>query len=234
MNNDETAVRDELLADPDPLGDLSPEEAAVGAKLLPLLTAKISATVRAEYGAEYRTQFDALQAANTVEMRKAIDGIRKAAEPLSKDEIGHLLSQEYGEFTVSLAGPGNATVQFTIRELPADAEKELTKAVRASVGPLLQVISSDEWASLAGASQLERFQKIIDLVPGAVDVLGACVATCLDPKKQHSHVTGPWVTETLSLGRMFSILVAQITAGNYRDFFSLACRLYQQNRMTTA
>jgi hypothetical protein len=217
----------------DPLASLTQEEAVIGAKLLPILTTGIAKAADARYSQQYRVKFDAMQAANTKALTEAIEKLREAAKPLSDEEIGKLLEQEYGTFPVKLAGPVGP-VEFTICELPVSAEKKLLKSLRGAIAPILKLISSDEWAKLAGAAPLERVEKIVDMVPEALDVLCTCTALCLDPRGEHDWLTPEWVADHLGLNRIVMVLTAQIQASRYRDFFSLASRLYQQSRMTRA
>ena len=229
----------EVLLEDDPLttllAGLSPEEAVVGSKigasLMKALTPKIAREADAKYGAEYRLKFDKLQAENETALRAAIDSLRETAKPLSDEDVTKLLSQEYGEFQVPLAGP-DGTITFVIRELSVASEKRLLTALKTVVAPLLQLTSSVEWASLAGVSQLERLNKVIELVPGALDVIAECVAICLDPRQETKFMSGAWVLHHLGVNRIIGIAMAQVSASRYRDFFSLVSRLFQQTRMT--
>lgn len=215
----------------DEFAGLTPEQADVAALLLPKLTAKIGRQAEAKYGAEYRARFTQLEAENKKALSDAIDSLRKTMAPLSDVEIKSLLEQEYGEFNIPAKDPHGSAVVYTIRELSLANEQRVLKAVRTSVGPILKVLSSVEWQSLAGASQLERLEKVLDLVPSAAAALGACVAICLDQRKEHEWLTPEWVTANMGLPRMFNILTAQLNASHYRDFISLASRLFRQTQM---
>lgn len=232
MDEQKENLQDAIKEDPLAIFAHNKTEAKVAAKLLPVLTERIAAAADARYAAQYRVQYDELQTENAKALAAALEELREAAKPLSDDDLHKLLEQEYGTFDVRLSGPSGA-VTVTIRELPIAAEKKLLTTIRKAIGPVLKVISTVEWESLAGASQLERLDKIIELVPGSLDVVCECVALCLNPDGEQKFCTGEWVKGNLGLNRILSILMAQVSASRYRDFFSLASRLFQQSRMTS-
>lgn len=227
VQTDETAV----LAD-DPLAALTEEESVIGAKLLPILTAKIALEADVRYGREYRTKIDEYTEANKTALRKAIADMQEVNKPLDDAELAKLLGQEYGVFSVRLTVAEQLT-DFTVRELPVAAEKRLMLAIKSAIGPLLQAISADDWKSLAGASMLDRVTRLLDLVPETLSVLCRCVVICLDHTGSNPVVTAEWVENTMGLNRILMILTAQVSASRYRDFFSLGFRLFQQSRMLT-
>jgi hypothetical protein len=227
---DDAAVA-EALAPEDPLAGLTPEETEVGAKLLPILSAKIAKESDVFYGKKYKTSYDSLVAANQEALKKAIDEVRESLKPLTDAEVSKMLEQEYGEYDLKLKGP-NGEVTFTIRELSISREKKIVKAIKKAIAPVLKTISSAEWESMVGASSLERVDRITDLVPEAMDVLCECVAICLDPRGEEPFMTPEWVAENMGLPRIITVLNAQINASRYRDFMSLAYRLFRQARMT--
>ncbi len=221
---------EKVLVDDDPLKGLTKKEADVAAKLLPKLTAKIASEADVRYGQMYRDKITEMQGMQQEALKKAIDEMREVAKPLDDKELQMLLSQEYTTFPVKLA-VGDAERTFTIRELTGTAEKKIIKTIQGTIAPIMKAMSSAEWTKLSGASQADVVTHVVGLVPEAMTTLYVCVATALNPTGVDADITGEWVEKNLGMNRCVLILLAQISACRYRDFFSLGFRLFQQSRM---
>jgi|SRR5581483_6576971 len=192
------------------------EERAVAARILMPLAARINVLSEARQAKRLDKLTQDLINDNKKLIETEIDKIRKAHTPPSDADLQKLLSQEYAEFTVEVrVAEGSRT--FTIRELPMSIETKIIQVIRRTLVERLQSISTIEWDP--GANMLERLQKVLDVVPGALSTLAECVALCLDPFGEHS-VSAAWVADNIGATRMLNILRAQLAAGRYRDFAS--------------
>lgn len=217
-------VQDILGTEPDELSNLTEEEAKVAAKLLPLLAAKANARAEVIKRQELDTEIAAIRDETKKILEEKIEEYRKMLTPPTPDELGVLLNQEYAEFPVKLKGDDGKVRQFTIRELPLEAETKLMKAVQRTLGERLVEIGRLDWS--AGMSTVERIEKIMTMVPGAVDTLADCCAVCLDPFGEQADITGAWVLKHIGSQKLAAIIHAQIEASKYRDFLSLAGRFF--------
>lgn len=214
--------------EPDELADLSEEEKAVAAKILPKVTKKILFQVRQELEAKKAQELQQALDILKTENQKALDEFYKANKPLEPQEIEKLLSEEYLEFKVKLATNGN-NQEFVIRELTQAAEMRFLKYLQKELVPHLKTIAAIEWTP--GASVSENLQRLIEFVPDIASMASELCATCLDPNQKH-NITAQWVQENLSTRRVITVIQAQIQAGRYRDFFSLGSRVLQTIRAT--
>lgn len=203
--------------------NLSPEERVIIAKVLPRLTAKISAQAEANKHKELEKLWTQQVEENKKALTEKIEEIRKAMTPPSPDELQALLNQEYVEYTLRLkAGP--VTKDFVIRELSVEVETRILKVVQKTLGERLTEIGQIDWAS--GMTMLEKLERVMSMVPGALETVSDCCAICLDPYGEDDTINGAWVRKNIGAQRLLAILHAQISVSRYRDFFSLASRFF--------
>lgn len=215
------------------ISQLTDDEKAVAAKILPGLTDEISRQAEAVKAKQLSEQIALLSEENRKQMERVIADIRKANTPLSPDEVSKLLEQEYATFTFRLTDSAGTVRSFTIRELPIAAEKKLMAVIRSSIVSRMKDFAAINWADTGGEGQLNKLAEIIRVIPDAVDNLAGLVAIILDPRSETPDISQDWVIGNMGMNRMLNILNAQMQASRYRDFFSLASRMFQQTTMTT-
>jgi hypothetical protein len=203
--------------------NLTPEERVIIAKVLPRLTAKITAQAEANKHKELEKLWTKQIEENRKALTEKIEEIRKAMTPPSPEELQALLNQEYVEYTLCLKA-GNVPKDFVIRELSIEVETRILKIVQKTLGERLTEIGQIDWAS--GMTMLERLERIMSMVPGALETVSDCCAICLDPYGEDEHITGSWVRKNIGAQRLLAILHAQVSVSRYRDFFSLASRFF--------
>lgn len=209
-----------LQPDEEIIGQLftTDEERQIAARVLPLLADKANALAEAHKAAELEKEITDLREENSKMIQAKLEEIRKSMTPPTPSEIQVILSQEYAEFTLLLAKR-----EFTIRELPASAEVRLVKVIQRTIVERLQDLAKIEWGGPT-VTLLDNISKIITVVPGALETVADAVAVCLDPFNEDQAMTGEWVLRNAGVTRMLAIIHAQVTAGRYRDFLSLAFR----------
>lgn len=217
-------VDDILGTEPDELSNLTEEEAKVAAKILPLIAAKANAKAELNKQQELAKEIAVIRDETKKILEEKIEEYRKMLTPPTPEELGALLNQEYAEFPVSLKNGSGKTRQFIIRELPLEAETKLMKAIQRTLGERLVEIGRIDWS--AGMTTVERIEKVMTMVPGAVDTLADCCAVCLDPFGEQPDITGAWVLKNVGSQKLAAIIHAQIEASKYRDFLSLAGRFF--------
>jgi hypothetical protein len=210
------------LGTEDDLG-LSAEESVIIAKVLPKLTAKISAQAEANKAVELQKILTELTEENKKAFTEKVEEIRKAMTPPSPDELQLLLNQEYVEYSLRLKA-GSQTKDFVIRELSIEVETKLIKIVQKTLGERLTEIGRIDWAS--GMTMLEKLERVMGMVPGALETVSDCCALCLDPYGDDPEINGAWVRKNIGAQRLLAILHAQISVSRYRDFLSLAARFF--------
>lgn len=212
---------DDILAN-DELAGMTDEERAIAAKLLPIIAAKANAMADANKAKQLEKFMAEVRSENEKQFKAEIEAIRKANLPPTPEQLEKILSQEYLEYTVVLRSNGTQRT-FTIRELPIEAETKILKALRRTIKDRMQELSSVNWQD--ANNTLERVEKILEVVPGALDTLSECVALCLDPFGEDKELDSNWIKKNVGLGRLASIIEAQLLAGRYRDFLSQVSRL---------
>ena len=195
------------------------EERKVAAKILPGLAAKANSLAEATKAKELKREVEQLTEENRKYIQAELDKIRKANEPLSPEELTKLLSQEYVEFPVQvrIARNGTGVRDFVIRELPVAVERKVLTTIQKTLAPRLKELSSLDWS--AEATNLSKLNKMVSMIPGALDTLAECTAICLNPYDEHSDVNGEWVMNNLNVYKMYNVLQAQANASRWRDFF---------------
>ena len=223
-------TRDDIeaaLADPEAetpeLSVLSPEEKIIGAKILPGLAARIRAKAEADAAKSLADKTQELIAQNSRMMKDEVDKLRASIQPPDAKQLEQLLSQEYGTMEVVLFNRKQEKTVFTLRELPQAAEKRMFEIIRERIVPHMKEIASVEWS--ASATQLEKLQKVLAVIPDGLDMLAACCAICLDPFKESANVSAEWVQANMSSNRIMTIIEAQLEISKIRDFGSAVYRL---------
>lgn len=212
-----------ISADEEEFKGLTPEEAAVAAKILPAIANKANARAEANKAVELQKIIEQLTASNKKLMETKIEEYRKILTPPTPEELGMLLNQEYVEFPVKLRSKGG-TREFVIRELPLEAEMRLTKMLQKNVGPRIQELSRMKWTD--GHNMIQKIEEVIAVVPGMLETVSECVAICLDPFGEDEEISGTWVRRNIGSTKLVEIVHAQLQASRYRDFLSLAGRLF--------
>jgi hypothetical protein len=220
---------EEALADPETPEELSvlttPEEKAIGAKILPGLAKKIRAQAQADSAKELAAKVQELNASNQRMMQDEVEKLRASIKPPDSKEIETLLSQDYGEMTVQIANRKGDKKTFTLRELPQACEKKMFDIIQKRVLPHLKEIAAVEWA--ASATQAEKLQKVLAIIPDGLDMLAECCAICLDPFKDDG-ITVEWVQANMGSSRILAVVEAQLEISKIRDFGSAVYRLLPQ------
>jgi hypothetical protein len=193
----------------------TPEEQAVAKRLLPIVAEKIRVVLEADYAKRLKETVEALKDSNTKMITTEIEKIRAENGPPNPEQLGKLLSQEYQEFEVNLTAEGKAR-HFVIKELPQFAEMQFLRTLQRTLVPHIKELSSVEWTS--SGTTAEKIQRLIDIVPEAMDMVAELAATSLDPFGEQK-IDKAWVQKNLSSFRIMSIVEAQVVAGRFRDFF---------------
>lgn len=188
--------------------------------------------------AEYEGKFQLWKRSELAEMElkmddKVRDGLAQFYEqwkteqqPLTKEQIEQLTSQEYGEFKVKLqTEKEDGTMEDVIvvlRELPQSVERKFYRQFKNRLqkyGP--------EIAAFTQANMGQPFEKVLqaflDTFDNAFDILADAVSMCIDPKEKKGWDT-KWVQDNISSSRQWNIIKAQMEVNRLRDFFS---QLYQ-------
>ena len=213
-------VAEALGTDESELG-LTAEEARIVARVLPIMADRANRAAEAKKMQELSVALEKLAEENKKAITEAVEKIKKDMTPPSPEDIEAILSQEYLEFKLQIRGSDKP---YVIRELPLEAETRIIKAVQKTLAERLTEISRVDWS--AGMTVLDRINRVIEMVPGAMETLSDCVAVCLDPYGETPAIDGKWVRANLSSNRIVAIIHAQIQAGRSRDFVSLAGKLF--------
>jgi len=217
------------LADPETPEDLdvlsTPEEKAIGAKILPGLTAKIRAAAQADAAKELAAKTQELIASNQRMMKDEVEKLRASIKPPDPKELETLLSQDYGEMSVQIAGRKGDKKTFVLRELPQSCEKRMFNIIQHRVLPHLKELAAVEW--VASATQAEKLQKALAIIPDGLDMLAECCAICLDPFGDDG-ITTDWVQKNMGSSRILAVVEAQLEISKIRDFGSAVYRLLPQ------
>jgi hypothetical protein len=231
MENMSAPTRDEVeaaLADPEPeseapeLNVLTPEERTIGAKILPGLTARIRAKAEAASAQALADKIVELQANNTRMMNDEVTKLRASLQPPDQKQIEQLLSQEYATMDVQVWDRKHEKRSFTLRELPQSAEKKMFEIISVKVVPHLKELAAVEWA--VSASNAERLEKVISIIPDGLDMLAQVCAICMDPYKEEG-IDAEWIQNTMGSNRIINVIEAQMEISKLRDFGSAVYRL---------
>jgi hypothetical protein len=218
------AQLDEAMAEvSDPLlKNLTPEEVAIAQKILPAITVRANELAQANYTRSLEQTITSLKAENEKIIQAEIQKFRDGNKPLEPKDIQALLTQEYAEFSVKLSDRTGKAKDFVIRELPQAVELKMMKVLQKAIVPHLRELNAIEWN--AGTSTTDKLQKLIDIVPEALDTLSDICVMALDPFGDES-VTKEWVQRNMSSFRIIAVIEAQFMTSKVRDFFSAGSRL---------
>lgn len=206
--------------------DLSVEEKALADKITPHLKAILKPEVRQELEVDYiknRKDFEEQLTADTKKtIEEQIKSWKKEQAPLTKEEIGTLLQQEYSQFTFSLKLKDDKMREFTLVELPQASEIRFLKVLRDKGVPALKdLVNADFKLDGDPVDQLEELLTTSEVV---LNVAQELVMIALDPWGGN-NITKTWIEENLSSYRVLCIILGQIEVNKYRDFFSHGSRL---------
>ena len=205
--------------------NLTDEETAIAVRILPGITIRANELAQARYTQILDQTITQLKAENEKIIQAEIKKFQDNNKPLEPKDIQVLLTQEYAEFNVKVyekTGKTSRDREFVIRELPQAAELKMMKVIQKAIIPHLRTLNAIEWT--AGASTTEKLQKLIEIVPDAMDTLSDLCAMSLDPYGDES-VNKEWVQKNMSSFRIASVIEAQFTASKIRDFFLGGSRL---------
>jgi hypothetical protein len=199
----------------------TPEERRIASILIPIILRKANMTAEVAYAKQLQVTVEDLKAQNAKAIENQLKVIRDANKPPTPEELEKLLSQEYATFTIEVIQRKGQKKQFTIRELPQATEMKFMRVIQNTLVPRLKELASVEWTNTSSVA--EKMQRIIDIIPEAMDMLAECCAIALDPYSEEG-ITKEWVQLNLSSFRIMSIIEAQVTAGKFRDFFAALSR----------
>lgn len=206
------------------------EEKKIGMRLMPALHKQAMEHAEAVKAKELNRIVEELRLSNANNIQAELDKMRKANTPLTPEELAKLVNQEYIEYTVTVSmGKNKQQRNFVIGELAAAAEKKLITAIKKTLSSRVKELSALDWSSTN--TTLERLDKLIEMVPGALDTIADCVAICLDPHKEDADINGEWVMNYMTIQKMLVVLRLQAEVNRWRDFFSLASQ-FIPNQMT--
>jgi hypothetical protein len=157
--------------------------------------------------------------------------ITKASGPTNPQDMQKLVSQEYLNFPLSIVTvkpvpneePIEATVHFTIREMPQAQEKKLLEILTLRIPPMMKKFQGLKFTT--GSSNMEKLREAISVAPEIVDLIAGMTALCLDPYSTRPEIDQHWVQEHLATSRQMAILEAQFMASRIRDFFYAVSRV---------
>jgi len=220
--------------------EFTEEEKAVAEKLRPQLRAIMRTEVRVELEAEYIKKQQAFETeitrASKEAVQQAIANWKNEQEPLNKDEISTLLSQDYMEFEAPFKLRDGRTARFNLVELPQAVEAKFLKTLKTRFVPLMKANAGAEFKLELNSSTAEKLQSLIEAIPEVLDVLAELVAVCLDPWEENTEygtINETWVKKHMATHRILAVLIGQIEVQRYRDFFLNGFRLSKslmQNR----
>jgi hypothetical protein len=225
-------MADEVLKDIESIvvdrPDLNAEEWDIVAKARDWMKATLRPEVRQELDVEYAKKNDEFQEElrkqTTETVNQRMEEWKANQKPLDKEEISILLAKEYIEFSVHIRVRGEDSARnFTIIELPMEAEERFMKVINSKLVSLLEKVNASEW-KLDG-SIAEKLQGLLENIPEAMEGAKEIVAICLDPWQESKDINPDWVKKNLSIYRISNIIIAQVEANKYRDFFSNGFRL---------
>jgi hypothetical protein len=217
--------------------ELSQTDWEIVEKAIPYIKALVRPDVRIEvieqlevkYARKYEELAEEVKRANTEQINAQFEALKKAQEPLKKEDIDKLLSQEYTEFSFKIrykstdSGQDFAYKTFTIVEQSSAIEEKFYKILKKIIEPVLQEQSNIQF-KLDKGSLLDKVQTILTVSETALAAGAELVSTILDPWKKDSDINPEWVKNNLSIERQAAIVMAQVEANKYRDFFSTAFR----------
>lgn len=165
-----------------------------------------------ELEARYRARLEQETARVREDARKAVEEFKRGFPPPNDAQIEKLLYPELSEFAVELGGQ-----RFTLRELPALAEKKFLRLVEKKLPTLVaEVLSLEE---RLGENAEQSFSRLLGRAGSALDLVTESCALVLDPSGEHG-LTSEFIQQHASTARQVRILQAQLSLNGARDFLS--------------
>ncbi|GEM_PF-2083152 len=144
--------------------------------------------------------------------RRAVEEFKRTFPPPSDEQVERLLYPELHEFPVELGGQ-----RYSLRELPALAEKKFLRLVEQKLPALVsEILSFDE---RLGENAAQSFSRLFARAGAALDLVADACALVLDPAGEQ-RVTREFVQQHASTARQLRILKAQLLLNGARDFLS--------------
>ncbi len=168
----------------------------------------------ADYGPEarYAARLEDEVARVREESRRAVERFKAGFAPPNESQIERLLYPELSEFSVELGGR-----TFTVRELPALAEKKFLRLAEQKLPALMkELLSFDE---RLGDDPQTAFARLLARAGTAMDLVAEACVLVLDADGSH-EATREFVQEHASTARQLRILQAQLLINGGRDFLS--------------
>lgn len=222
--------------------DLNEEEVKLAVKMRPQLQAMLRPGVRTELEAEYSKRFADFQQTTIQQSREAVQNAIKEwkddQKPLTGEEIGTLLSQDYIQFTTNFKirkGKDMIDVHLNLVELPQEQEERFLKVLKTRFIPMMQGLVAAEFKLELDTSAVEKLSSLVQAMPAVLGVLSEIVAICLDPFGdiiEYGKIDEKWVKRNLSTHRILAIIVGQMEVQRYRDFFLNGFRLSKSLQKT--
>jgi hypothetical protein len=219
--------------------NLTQAEWEITEKVIPYLKSQLRPEVRQELEVEYTkklaAEMETITALNKEHIEKQFEALKKSQEPLGKDDLQKLLSQEYIDFSVIIRVPSKTDKAakekrtFTVCELPSSIEEKFYKLLREALIPLLKEQESTNF-QLENQSLISKIETVLKMSDKAFSLGAGLVAICLDPWKDDEDITEEWVKRHISIERQAAIILAQFEANKYRNFFSLGFQSFLNQR----
>lgn len=211
--------------------DLSADEWLIVEKAAAYYKALLKPEVRQELEVEYSQRYADYEVASQAQMKTMVaekfDEWKASQAPLDSSDLKKLLSQEYESFELRVLDTEKKTTRsFRIRELPKAVEVRFVDLARKMIVPYMEHKSWAEFTAKFDESFASKIVAILELVPNSLDLLCEICAIALDPFKEE-NIDAAWVGANLSLRKIQAIIILQIEANKYRDFFLYGFRWFQ-------
>lgn len=165
-----------------------------------------------------------LEEKNDELVRKLVsDYIQKLEDdrkPPSDEDLQKLLNQEYVTFTIKVFDRARgADHEFTIRELPGEAEQKFYRTFRDAMLKHASELASFVQANM-DVPMDKKITAFLNTFDCAFDILAEGCALVLNFDGTDKDITAAWCKRNISSIRMWNIMNAQIKVNRLRDFFS--------------
>jgi hypothetical protein len=214
---------DRILSEPDEtFRAFTPDEVPIAKRLLPMIARKAAVEAETKKAKELDMVVSKLKVDNEAMIRAELEKIRSANKPLDPAELEKLISQEYLTIPVRFQ-TGKTMREFTLVELPQEAETKFVRTLQKSLVPHLKRLNSVEWTT--NGSVAEKIQQLIETMPELLEIAAELSLTCLDPFGDEG-LDVAWIKRYLSTTRIVAVIRGQIAVNRYRDFFSLVSQAF--------
>jgi len=162
--------------------------------------------------ARYQARLEQEIARLRAQARKEVEEFKAGFAPPSDEQIERLLLPELSEFPVRLGERW-----FTLRELPALAEKTFLRLVEQKLPALMgEILSFDEHL---GDDPAQAFTRLLTRAGTALDLVSDACVLVLDPGGD-AGLTREFIQQHASTAHQLRILKAQLLLNGARDFLS--------------